>query len=88
MENTQGVWVLYVIVLILNVLVVYKQTTAAKRPGIERTAGVIQPRYFQSALTLKWKSKMYLSNGSQKRFGEADLLLFSQETRGCRFIPG
>ena len=31
--------------------------------------------------------KLYFSNGNQKFFGEADFLLFPQETRGPGFIP-
>ena len=61
-----------------------KQRTAAKRLGIER--GIVEinkPRYFNTE-----KSKMYLSNGNQKCFGEAVLLLFPQKTRGCRFVLG
>ena len=46
-RNTQGVWILYNIVLILNFLIAEKQRTAAKRPGIERgTVEINWPRYF------------------------------------------
>ena len=62
MGNTEGVWNLYVIVLILNFLITEKQRRAAKRPEIERgSVKINQPRYFQNTLTLKTNSqKMYL----------------------------
>lgn len=58
MGNTQGVWILRVAVLILNFLIADRQTTAAKRHGVERgTAEISQPVCLRNALTLKWKSK-------------------------------
>lgn len=87
MGNTQQVWILYCIVLVLNFLIMKKQRTAAKRPGIERgTVKINQPRYFENPLAFK-KSKMYLSHGNKKFFGEEVLLLSSQETRDCRLVP-
>ena len=75
--------------LILNFLIAEKHWVDAKRPGIERgTVQINQPGYFKNALTLKKSQKMYLSNRNQKSFGEQALLLFSQEIRGCGFIPG
>lgn len=52
MENTQGVWILYAIVLMLNFLISEKQGTATKRPEIERgIVEISQPRYFKTVLT-------------------------------------
>ena len=49
MGNTEGIWILYVIVLILNFLITEKQGTVIKRPGIERwTVEINQPRYFKT----------------------------------------
>lgn len=57
-KNTQGVWILYSIVLILNSLIADKQKTVAKKSGIKRrTAEISQPGYLKNALTLKWNSK-------------------------------
>ena len=47
----QGVWILYNIVLILNFLIVDKQTTTAKRHVIEKTAEISQPGYSKNAST-------------------------------------
>lgn len=69
----QQVWILYVFVLILNffVLIVEKQTVAAKRQRIVNwTAKLNQPKYLGAVLTLKkkfkkcffkWKSKILWS---------------------------
>ena len=72
MENSQGVWILYATVSILNFLIAEKQRTAAKKPGIERgTVEINKPRYLKDALTfqmsrnvfVKWKSKMLWRSG-------------------------
>ena len=73
--------------LILNFLIVDKQTTA-KRSGIEKIVSINQPIYFRNALTLNGSQKIYLSHGNQKCFGGDVLLLFPQETRSCRFLLG
>ena len=57
MENTQRIWVLYVIVLSLNGLMAEEGATAAKRHLIINAAGLIQHIYFKNALTSKFKSK-------------------------------
>ena len=90
MENTQGVWILYAIVLMLNFLISEKQGTTTKRPEIERgIVEISQPRYFKTVLTLKKKPKcVFVKSKSKKCFGEVVLLLFPQETRGCEFVPG
>ena len=59
MGNTQGVWMLHIIVLILTLLFVDKQMTAAKKHGIERRAGINQPRYFKNG-----SQNIYVSNRS------------------------
>lgn len=58
MDNTQRVWILYVILLSLNFL-------ATKRHWIMETAGLSQPIYFNNVLTSKCKSKdmMHLGTG-------------------------
>ena len=56
-------------------------TTAAKRHLIINAARLIQPTYFENALTSKFKSK-------DKLFGEEVLFLFPQEMTGCGFILG
>lgn len=56
MGNTQGVWILHIVIFLLNFLIVDKQTTAAKRYEKERgTDEINRPRYFKNVLTLKWK---------------------------------
>ncbi|KAM7340214.1 hypothetical protein ACRRTK_000829 [Alexandromys fortis] len=57
MGNTQRIWILYVIVLSLNCLMAKEGATAAKRHLIINAAGLIQPTYFEKALTSKFKSK-------------------------------
>lgn len=58
MGNTQGVWILYVIVLSLKFLIADKQMTAAGRQWtVKETVEISQPRNFKNALTLKWNSK-------------------------------
>ena len=60
MENTQRVWILYVIVLSLNCLTAEERATAAKRHLIINAAELIQHIYFENALTSKLKSKNML----------------------------
>ena len=57
MENPQRVWILYIIVLSLNCLMAEEGVIAAKRHLIINAAGLIQDRYFENALTSKFKSK-------------------------------
>ena len=58
MGNIQGVWILYIIVLILNFLMVNKPGTATESHGIKReTDKIYQPKYFKNALILKQKFK-------------------------------
>lgn len=57
MGNTQRIWILYVIVLSLNCLMAREGAIAAKRHLIINAAGLIQPTYFEKALTSKFKSK-------------------------------
>ena len=49
MENTQRVWILYVIVLSLNCLTAEEGATAAERHLIINAAGLIQPIYIENA---------------------------------------
>ena len=51
MENTQRVWILYVIMLSLNCFTADEGATAAKRHLIINTAELIQPIYFANVLT-------------------------------------
>ena len=57
MKNTQKVWILYIILLSLNCLTAEEGATTAKRHLIKNAAGLIQPIYFENALTSKFKSK-------------------------------
>lgn len=55
MKNTQGVWILYGVVLSLNFLNANEWRTAAEKHGIAaETAGANQPRHFRHSLSLKW----------------------------------
>ena len=47
MENTQGVWILYVTVLALNFLIAAEQAVTAEWHWIMETAKLNQPIYFQ-----------------------------------------
>ena len=57
MENTQRILILYAIMLSLNCLNAEEGATAAKRHLIINAAGLIQPIYFENALTSRFKSK-------------------------------
>ena len=59
MENTQSVWILYVIMLSLNCLNAEKKATAAKR-YLLINAKLIQDMYFKNTLISKLKSKVML----------------------------
>lgn len=64
MRNTQGVWILYAIMLILNFLIAEKQRTAAERPGIERgTAEINQSINFRNTQYVLIKELKNKDNG-------------------------
>lgn len=61
MGNTQGIWILYDIVLTLNFLNADEQVKTPERHEIVKgTAELNQPKYFRDALTLKWNSENVL----------------------------
>ncbi len=57
MENTQRILILYAIMLCMNCLNAEEGATAAKRYLFINAAELIQHRYFENALTLKFGSK-------------------------------
>ena len=57
MENTQRIWILYVIMFSLNCLNAEEGATAAIRYLFINADELIQDRYFENTLTLKLKSK-------------------------------
>ena len=57
MENTQRVWILYIIMLSLNCLTAEEGATAAKRHLNINAAGLIKHKHFVNASTSKLKSK-------------------------------
>ena len=57
MKNTQRIWILYAIVLCLNCLAAEEGARTAKRLLIVNTARLIQPIYFEDALSSKFKPK-------------------------------
>ena len=73
MENTQRIWILYVIVLSLNYLTAEEGAAAAKRHFIINVSELVY------ILKMSWL---------QNYFAEEGLLLFPQEMRGCGFIMG
>ena len=81
---------LYIIVMSLNCLMTEKGTTANKRHFIVNTAGLIQDRCFENALTSKLKSKdmllwrrgfAFVSTGNER-------LWIHSELRKIRFDQG
>ncbi|MGE9805135.1 hypothetical protein ACQP3L_31630, partial [Escherichia coli] len=70
MKNTQRIWIINAILLSLNWLVAEERITAAKIHLIINAAELIQPTYFNNALTSKFKS-----NG--RLLGKDFLLVFS-----------
>ena len=74
MENTQRVWMLYVILLSLNFLMAKEGAKDTKRHLIINAAGLIQQIYFENALTSNFKSKDKLLY-----FGEEILLFFHRK---------
>ena len=90
MENTQRIWMLYVITLSLNCLNDEKGETAAERYLLINAAELIQDRYFDSTLTSKLKSKCmllwrrdfaFVSTGNER-------LRIHSELRKIRFEQG
>ena len=57
MENTQRIWLLYVILFSLNCLNAEERATAAKIYLFINAAELIQDRYFENTLASKLKSK-------------------------------
>lgn len=54
MENTEGIWILSIIVLILYFFTEGHQAATPGKHGIKReTDNIHQPKYFQNPLTLK-----------------------------------
>lgn len=76
MENTQRIWILYIIVLSLNA---EEGAISAKRHLIINAAELIQHIYFENALTPNLSQKVCY-------FGEGVLLLFPQKMGSCGFI--
>ena len=76
MENTQRIWILYVIMLSFNCLMPEEGATAVKRHLIINAVGLSQTIYLESAMTsnfmskdmLFWRSFAFVSTGN-KRFG-------------------
>ena len=67
--------------LVLNFLIVEKQRTAAKRPGIEKgTVEINQPRYFKNALNFK-KSKNVFAKWKLKMLWRLSVALVSTGNR-------
>ena len=90
MENTQIIWILYVIMLSLNCLISEEGATTAKRHLIINAAGLIQHRYFENVLTSKFTSKgmflwrrsfAFVSTGNEKLWIHSGLrkIRFDQE---------
>lgn len=90
MENTQGVWILCVIVLTLNILIADKQMIAAKRHCIVKAARLNQSIHVKIVLTSKCKSKNVLYWGKDYTFisiGNERLWIYSRLVE-IRFGPG
>ena len=60
MENTQRILILYFVMLSLNCLNAEERATAAKRYLFINAAELIQGRYFENTLTLKFGSKIMM----------------------------
>ena len=75
MENTQGVWILYSILLTLNCFGCWWVAAAERHGIVTGTPELDQPRYFRYVLTLTWIQKINCT-------AEEIMLVFSQEAKG------
>ena len=90
MENTQGILILYAIMLSLNCLNAEEGATAAKRYLLINAAELIQDRYFENTLASKLKSKGMLLSRRDSAFvsTENKRLWIYSELRKIQFEQG